>query len=159
MYFPYVTFQLHCTKKKDKAENFIQWRCPVNETLLANNRWFLKVKSINLTNVEEGHNISTVGLQVSSNLVKQDFNWLSRARRFDNSDDYPEQHPIMYGNISFEENQSEIQIFDSGQDVYKINNLTDTLEIVAEPIKHENNAKNIRSLTCDASVLVSVYNF
>ena len=156
-----MTFQLHCNKNKEKGENFIRWQCPINESLLTNGRWSLRVKAINLVNVRN-NDVGTEpsSFQVSANLVMQDFNWYSRVRRFVSASVYPEQHPIMYGRFDgiAAAKPNEMCIFNDDQDIYEINNLTDTLEIVMEPIKHESNGGSIKSLACDASVLVSLYN-
>ena len=158
---PYVTFQLHCTKKSDRGENFIRWKCPINETYMANGKWSLRIKAINFANMQN-NNIGTESnsFQVSANLVMQDFNWYSRMRRFVSDSIYPEQHPVMYGKFEglASAKPSEMCIFNNDEDIHEINNLTDHLEIVLEPVKHENNGGNIKSLACDASVLVSIYN-
>ena len=171
---PYVTFQLHCKKQKD--ENSIVWKSYINETIMNNGYWFISIKAINLfnmhCNVSKEKKLSNL-FQVSVNLVKNEFNWYSKVNRFvyGNSKPYPDWHPIAYASIdspneikemSVREQEQELKYgevgLSVGENFHEINNLTNTLEIVMKPVEHDSNKTLINSMSCDASILVSIYN-
>ena len=156
---PFVTFQLHTVKKKETGQNCIKWRCPINEELLANGDWALAIKSICLNNVKEeapGNFKDIRNAQVSVNLVKNDINWYLNMRRFVGSSEYPEWHPVLH--THFDMNKNDLIFLSKEGDNHKINHITSDLEVVLEPINStKNSTVNMKHLTCEAIILISLY--
>ena len=155
---PFVTFQLQATKKKEAGENFIKWKCPINEELLANGSWAIAINGINLNDAKEdvaGNFKKIRNAQVSVNLVQNDFKWYSKVRRFLSSSDYPEWHPILY--THFDMNENDLIFLSKTECKQKINHITSNLDIVLEPITSSESSVTMKHLSCGASVLISLY--
>ena len=156
---PYVTFTLKRTKSfQDKS---IVWKETINEELLMNGNWYLKIKSVALTNIEYQEPSSDgnreydhTALSLHCNLVKNNFQWFGKI--IQHQTNYQEIYPIeLFSTKKLNSKKlSELFIPLPQSTYHKINSMNRYIEIELKPLNSDYKFKDFQ---CHATVLVCLY--
>jgi len=164
---PYATFEIKAEKKGIDMVNAFEFVLPLSEELLSNGTWYIKVRCVHIETIDfygdkiQGGDLSKVKrklqqhrlFKLECNLVKNDFLWMSKVRRFVKTQDYPENQPMDYIELGELGNNTLTYVYPT-HDPHLINNLEKELKITLTCLDEDYKIDRINS---DSSVLVSLY--
>ena len=160
---PYVTFTL----EKDKLfkDSSVLWNETINEELLLNGNWYLKIKSITLSNIRiktnnnepdesESKRIRRV-FKIHCNLIINNYHWFGKIIQHQTS--YEETYPVELIEFNVKKNQideSDVYIEIPNGSFHKINSLNRKVEIKLMPL---NSQYKLDDLQFKATVQICLY--
>ena len=152
---PYMTITLD--KEKTFTDNVIIWSETINEELLLNGTWYIKLTAISLTDIEHHANCNnehrSPTFKIQCNLVKNNFQWF--AKIINHQDTYQEVYPLELINIdNIHTNANDVLIKCTNASFHKINTINRRIEILLTPL---NDKYKFTDFKCKASVQLCLY--
>ena len=152
---PYMSITLNKTKTFD--DEFIVWSETVNEELLLNGNWYLKLIAICLTDIEHHANCNNdyenPTFKIQCNLVKNNYQWF--AKIINHQDTYQEVYPIELVTIEkIHTASNDVLIMCNSASFHKINTINRRIEVKLSPL---NDKYKFTDFQCKASVQLCLY--